>query len=267
MRTNVQGLSLVSGRFSASSGGGALHADSSSSPTVEFCIFTGNSAQFGGAIYMDGAGGWVRNCSFTGNSALGWGGAAFLRGIAETTFEDCSFTYNTSTAYGGAIYSMDSESAFTRCTFVGNEAPYGGGAYLQSDYNPPLFTRCTFVDNEGGGILTTGASPVIAQSIFAFDRTHAGILCTGIGEPSITHSFFFGNAGGDSLCGSYADNMFVDPLLCGMHYGDVQLCGNSRCLPALNPWGEHVGAKHAGCPDCVSPVKEMTWGSVKALFR
>ncbi len=178
---------------SVSSGGGALHVDSTSNPTVEFCIFTSNSAQFGGAIYMDGAGGWIRNCSFTGNSADGWGGAVFLRAIAGTTFEDCTFAENTSTQYGGAVHSIDAESTFERCTFVGNEASYGGGVYLQSDDNPPRFTRCTFVDNQGGGIRTTGASPVVAQSIFAFDRTHAGILCTGVGEPSITHSFFFGN--------------------------------------------------------------------------
>ncbi len=252
---------------SVPSGGGALHANSSSSPTVEFCIFTGNSAQFGGAICMDGAGGRVRNCSFTGNSAAGWGGAVFLSGIAETTFEDCTFTENTSTQYGAGVYSLDAESTFERCTFVGNETSYGGGVYLQSDYNPPHFTRCTFADNEGGGIWCGDANPIITQTILAFDRTRAGIYCGGSGVPSITHSFIFGNAAGDSLCGSYANNEFEDPLFCDMQYGDVQLCDNSRCLPALNPWGEHVGAKFAGCPDCDSPIEQMTWGSVKSLYR
>ena len=44
-------------------------------------------------------------------------------------------------------------------------------------------------------------------------------------------------------------------------------CGNSLCLPALNPWGVHVGAKHAGCSDCDSPVDSGSWGTIKARYR
>ncbi len=59
------------------SGGGAIHANSTSDPRVEACVFTNNCAQFGGAMYMDGSYGTVRNCTFSANSAAGWGGAVF----------------------------------------------------------------------------------------------------------------------------------------------------------------------------------------------
>lgn len=252
---------------SAWSGGGAIHANSTSDPRIESCTFTDNAAQFGGAAYMDGSYGSFRDCTFADNSAAGLGGAVFLRMIAETSFVACDFTGNSSDQYGGAIYSLDSESTFERCTFVANEAPFAGGAYLQSSYNPPQFTACSFVDNSGGGIGAKDADAVITRSIFAFDRSGTGIACTGIGTPVVTHSVVFGNVQGDSLCGTHSENMFVDPLLCEYSSGNVGLCSNSPCLPLQNPWGEQVGARTADCPECDSPVRPSSWATIKSTYR
>ncbi|MFH1501874.1 MAG: right-handed parallel beta-helix repeat-containing protein [Candidatus Eisenbacteria bacterium] len=250
----------------ASSGGGVLHADSSSGPRLEACVLTGNSANvFGGALYMEGSTGRVRNCSFDANTSGNWGGAVHLKSIAETTFEDCDFRGNTAT-WGGAVYSVDAESAFERCTFVANEATWGGGVYIQTSYNQPRFKRCTFVDNGGGTIYCMDGYPIITQSILALDRTRSAVSCVGIGEPEISHCYVFGNAGGDSLCGSHANNAFEDPLLCGVPLGDVGLCDNSPCLPGLNPWGEHIGALMDGCGACNSPVNYTSWGLLKASY-
>ena len=230
-----------------------FHTGEDTTCVVEGFTIRNCSSDYGGAMRIQGASPTIRYCIFSSNAVSSGGGAVHAN--------------STSTQYGAGVYSLDAESTFERCTFIGNEASYGGGVYLQSDYNPPHFTRCTFADNEGGGIWCKDAYPVIAQTILAFDRTRAGIYCSGTGVPSITHSFIFGNAAGDSLCGSYVNNRFEDPLFCDMQYGDVQLCDNSLCLPVLNPWGVHVGAKHAGCPDCDSPVDITSWGAVKALYR
>ncbi len=251
----------------ASMGGGAIHANSTSAPRIEVCILNDNSARSGGAVYMDGSAGSFGNCQISGNNASMFGGAVYLSGIAETSFDFVDFTGNTAPVYGGAVYSVNAEPAFTWCTFVANEANYGGGVYAQSDYNPPEFTRCTFADNEGGGICSKDAYPVVTRSILAFDRTRAGILCTGLGEPSVTHSFVYGNAGGDTLCGTHSENVFEDPRLCAVFAGDVGLCDDSPCIASLNPWGEHVGAMLAGCPDCGSAVEATSWGLLKGMFR
>jgi len=251
----------------ASLGGGAIHAESSSAPTVEDCVFAGNTSCSGGAIYHSGAAGAVQRCTFNGNTATERGGAAYLSFIAETTFRECVFQGNTAASGGGAVYSVNAESVFDGCTFVGNVAPTGGGAYVQANYTPPEFLRCTFADNEGGGLYSLQADPVISYCVFAFDRTEAGIVCAGSGVPEITHSFFFGNAGGDSLCGDHSDNVFEDPLFCDVFAGNVDYCSNSPCLVGANPWGEEVGSGSEGCPDCDSPVDMSTWGSVKWMYR
>jgi len=250
------------------SGGGAVHVSSECDARFEACTFTGNHADsYGGAVYLEGSYGSFTNCTFNGNTTDGWGAALHLRSIAETSFTDCDFTGNVAGQYGGAVYSLDAESPFTGCAFVANEASVAGAVYLQSSFNPPVFTRCSFVDNDGCGIRINSADPVITQCIFAFDRSNRGILCTGIGEPTITHSVSFGNALSDSLCGNHVSNLFEDPLLCGYSYGDIDLCGNSPCLPSGNEWSVHIGARLAGCPDCDSPVEPSTWGTLKAMYR
>lgn len=249
----------------ATQGGGSVHSNATSSPAILGSSFVGNTSRKGGARYLDGSAGIVRDCEFADNAALDYGGAAYLTFIADARFEDCVFRGNTADK-GGAIYSVSSESSFDGCTFLENEADVGAGAYLQMDYNPPEFIRCTFAANDGGGIYCQSASPIISCSIFAFDRSGQGVGCL-LGSPTITRSFVYGNAAGDSLCGEHADNRFVDPRFCGVYEGDVALCANSPCLPAVNGWGEEVGALPAGCPDCDSAVWPASWGAIKALFR
>jgi len=251
----------------ATSAGGALHASMNCAPRFEICSFNGNTSQRGGAVQMDGSAGLFWNCDFTDNAAAGgWGGALNLKNIAETRFESCDFSGNEAN-WGGALCSGDAESSFESCVFTANEATWGGGIYIQTNYNQPVFSNCTVVDNAGSGFWVIDADPVITRSIVAFDRTGAGIICTGMGEPEISHCYVFGNAGGDSLCGSYADNAFDDPRLCAFHLGNVDLCSNSDCLPSENPWGEHIGARPSGCPDCEAPVRPSSWSTIKGIYR
>jgi len=250
----------------AANGGGAFHSDSNSAPRFEICTFEYNSAQFGGAVQMDGSGGSLWNCRFEGNTASLWGGAAYLRYIAETDFDYCDFTGNDATL-GGAVYSVDAESDFLSCTLTGNEANSGGAIFVQTNYNQPTFTGCTIAYNQGGALYVQDGSPVVTRSILAFDRTGCGVTCTGIGEPEFSHCCVFGNAGGDSLSGIFANNMFEDPLFCAMSSGNVDLCSNSTCLPHLNPWSELVGSRPSGCPNCDSPVERASWGAIKGMYR
>ncbi len=251
----------------ATSGGGAIHANSTSAPRIEGCTLSANSASSGGAAYSDGSAGSFIDCRFTDNQASMFGGAVYLTWIAETSFASCEFARNEAANYGGAVYSVNAESAFDRCAFVANEAGEGGGVYLQTDFNVNEFTNCTFADNSGGGVCIKDAYPVITRSVLAFDRTSAGVVCKGFGEPSIEHCFVYGNAGGDTLCGVHADNSFEDPRLCGVFDGDVGLCSDSPCTAASSPWGVLVGSMLTGCPSCGSGAEPTSWGLLKAMFR
>ena len=74
-----------------------------------------------------------------------------------------------------------------------------------------------------------------------------GIFCEVGGSPLITHCCSYGNTVTDSLCGTYHDNIFVDPEFCDRPSGNYTVRSGSPCLPYGNPWGETIGAYGPGC--------------------
>jgi predicted outer membrane repeat protein len=208
----------------------------SSEATVRGFTIVNGRADMGGAIYVHGSSPTITDCVFSGNGAGGGGGGAiYCADGSSPTIRDCGFYENTSDDRGGAIRSSFASPSILNCTLVYNGAPLGGG------------------------VACNGSTFTIANSVVAFNVGGA-ILCEGgVGIPSISHSCIFANAGGDSLCGNYHDNLFVDPLFCGMAQGNLTLCENSPCLPSGspwgNPWGELIGAYGQGCGSCDSPVE------------
>ena len=142
------------------SGGAAVHGSFSN------CIFTRNSAYRGGAIsnFMNfiiectfvensanvgGAvdsviSGTIRNCNFTGNSALWEAGAVY-----GVNCVNCNFTENYAD-YGGAM----KEGSAKNCIFTGNYAIFGGASYASTSID------CSFTENyaDYGGAIYDGIS-------------------------------------------------------------------------------------------------------------
>src|SRR5207253_882214 len=120
-------LTLSNCVFSGNSAqaGGAIYNDGYSSGgvilTVSASVFSGNSAQSGGGIYNYASqynGGWVltvRASAFSGNSAGGYGGAIAVEGWTDISF-----------GYGGVL-------VVNACTFTDNTAPSGGGIWASAD--------------------------------------------------------------------------------------------------------------------------------------
>ncbi len=107
---------------------------------VNNCVFTGNTATFGGAIYnyadQSNAATTITSSTFTGNIATTAGGAIFNSGSkfnATTTITSSTFTGNTA-KMGGAVTNMINKDSnaittITSSTFTGNIAANGfGGA-------------------------------------------------------------------------------------------------------------------------------------------
>lgn len=187
---------------------------------------------------------------FTVRNGVGSGGA--IRCVnAAPTIVDCLFESTVGGDYGGAMYltnPIGDSPLVERCTFSGNSSSAFGGA-VRLDYSDAIFDRCTFVGNGAptGGVIDCGtlSFPLIANSIFAFGVEGGVIHCPPSSAPTVSHCCVFGNAGGDSLCGDYYENLFVDPLFCP---GTFTLRDDSQCLPANNPWGEPIGAwSDGGC--------------------
>jgi len=207
---------------------------------------------------------------FTVRNGTGSGGAVRCVNacptIVDCVFEDCG-----GSDWGGAVYltnPLTASPAIERCVFARNVAALSGGA-VRLDYSEPTFRNCTFVANaapEGGGICCGSLSyPSFENCIIAFSTQGAAITCTDGSVATTTHSCVYGNAAGDSLCGVYWENIYEDPLICDPSAGAYGLHEDSPCIPTGNAWGELVGARQEECGE--SPVRQSSWGRIKAIFR
>lgn len=242
----------------ASSGGGGLRCSDSSSPSITNVTFSANSATYGGGMiarYESCPA--LRNVVFTHNAGVGGGGMRCERSSYVSLY-DVVFSKNEASVCGGGLADMDGAWAgLTNVTFLENSAPTGGGMVCY--HATATVTNCTFAMNSattGHGIsFEEMASGQITNTIIAFSSSGTPLHCGPGGEPVMTRSCVYGNAGGDSLCGSHWDNLFTDPLFCDMMAGDLTLHADSPCLPANNPWAERIGAWGLGCG--ATDVEEM----------
>ncbi|UCF42359.1 MAG: hypothetical protein JSV99_07055 [Planctomycetota bacterium] len=133
----------------------------------------------GGAIYVDNyCTVNLRGCNFGGNSAKNEGGALKLKSDAALT--NCSFGSNIAGSFGGAIDLFDAGTQFiidvNRCTFIGNQAVYGGA--FSSEASDTVFTNCYFTNNvaeEGGALdVVLGALEITGGGISGNSATVYG---------------------------------------------------------------------------------------------
>jgi parallel beta-helix repeat protein len=188
-------------------GGGGM-SNWESSPTVTDCTFSGNSANSGGGMYNENSSPTVTNCTFSGNTAVGYAGGMANWDGSSPTVTDCIFEGNTASDKGGGMYNVGSSSpTVTNCVFSGNMAfddDSCGGMYNDDDSNPNV-TNCTFSGNSGfvgGGIVNQHSSPTVNNCTFT-GNSGGGMVNSAIGmgynpfnsSPTVTNCTFSGNSG------------------------------------------------------------------------
>ncbi|HRI58684.1 MAG TPA: right-handed parallel beta-helix repeat-containing protein [Saprospiraceae bacterium] len=84
--------------------------------------------------------------------------------VSAARIRNCRFEANTSTSYGGVVtiecYSVD-YTRFERCTFMQNDARFGGAVGISASEVRTVFADCRFVSNvalEGGGAVVIGSA-------------------------------------------------------------------------------------------------------------
>ena len=133
------GLGVYSGGFTeikrttiSRNGGGARVGNYNGSLFINGSSITGNSADFGGGIFVEGFGGGgatIVNSTVSGNTARYRGGGIFLQefgagiGIENSTVED-----NQAAAGGGLFIGVDSYATITASTINANLATDGPGS-------------------------------------------------------------------------------------------------------------------------------------------
>ena len=135
--------------------------------------------------------------------------------------------------------------------------------------------HCTFVynDSPGGAIYSDGGDEqnhmTVGRCIIAFttpDVTGRALTREPGSWLETIHTMTFGNGGSDSVPGT--ENLIgVDPLFCDVTTDYFFLCANSPALADNNEFDQYIGTYRSACGECNSPVEQVSWGVIKALYR
>ncbi len=207
-------------------GGGALEGGGmrniGTSPTVRDCIFSGNSASDrGGGMYNRAGSPTIIRTHFKLNSAAAMGGGVFNLEASPTIIES-RFSQNTANKGGGMRNYLNSHPTVANCVFDDNHAGEEGGGMDNRKNSNPVVTNCLFVGNsagsggamhnyvgrrvtatgnptlinvvmvgnsasEGGGMRNNDPSPLILNSVIAFN-TGSGISSRNGSSPVLHNS-------------------------------------------------------------------------------
>ncbi len=154
----------------ASEDGGAISRYESSSVDIINSNFEGNSAQWGGAIYLRYTDGTISNCTFKNNHASVDSGA-----VSGGVLTDCTFIGNTAGDFGGAV----AWGSYNNCIFINNSANNYGGAIK----NGNSIENCIFINNvaktHDGGAIYQERSVKIDNCNFknCFANDFGGAIC------------------------------------------------------------------------------------------
>ncbi|MCA9284545.1 MAG: hypothetical protein KDA22_04995, partial [Phycisphaerales bacterium] len=257
---------------------GGLFVGTGCAATIEGCTFAGNGALLtGGGASVIGAPSTVSSCVFEMNAATGGGGLMVglfhPEPIATIAVVDCLFELNIADGNGGGIRCQAVAGAFNdlvvgrseirfnfalqsggglaseseaKCTvrssaLVGNWAPIGGGAVVNS--GTTLLDLTTVFGNEadlGGGVRREGGTVEVANSI-VWQNADA----SGAGAPAQLSTSTGGFAASDSCIAGWLpvlggtnviadDPRLADPLgpdgLAGTDDDDLSLLPDSPCI-------------------------------------
>jgi predicted outer membrane repeat protein len=232
----LDGFTVTGGNADASSfpdhSGGGMH-NQQSSPLVNNCTFSGNSANSrGGGIYNTSSSPSLTNCSFYQNAA-NTGGAVSNNSGSLVNLTDCTFRENSATGgFGGAVQNTESSPcSAVNCVFTGNTAVFGGAVSTASSSQ---LTNCTFQGNaatdSGGGLYSSfNSSPTLANCVFWQNTGNGKSMFNESGALQLSYTLLEENAcPPGAVCG--AGVIFAqDPLF--VSATDLHL---QACSPAIN---------------------------------
>ena len=210
------GLSILNSTFTGNDAefGGAIK--SSGSALIFHSQFTDNTATQNGGAIANGGTLKVSESTFSGNAAGINGGGIFNNGGFELA--GSTFVNNSAVLFGGGVYASI-ELQMTNNTFHNNSAVQGGGIYFDSFTGliTSTFTSNTIAGNTGGGLYLKRGHLQLFNNILA--NTVTGADCYVAENASLTghHNLIETNSSslntckvsaisGDPLLGSLADN-------------------------------------------------------------
>lgn len=197
-------LNLINGRAAGSQQGGAI--GSNGALRLEDCSFSGCSAEgLGGAVSMTSTRTFAaRRCTFSNNSGS-YGGAFFGGSSATATFDHCTFSGNSATeGRGGSLAAASCGMKLTHCTVVNSSAATGGGGVAMETGGSLLLRDCVIAANaaaDSADVYQTGGTLTVSGNNFIGSVSGAAAISLPPGLP---------NAGGQYVGSAISP---IDPRL------------------------------------------------------
>jgi len=219
-------------------GGGML---CNSDATVRNCTFTGNSAIYGGGIHCSpsqfcDASPTLTNCIFICNTAEDEGGGLWI-GDSDPEVTNCIITDNSAGNNGGGVmFGGDNWATFVNCVINANSAGKDGGAmYCTWCYGLPII-NCTFTSNSagerGGGIRIQEGSWMKLTNCILWGDSPEEVSAEWSQDASLNHCCILGGWSGDGNVDS--DPLFIDAdgsdNISGTEDDNLRLSLRSPCI-------------------------------------
>ena len=227
-----------------------------SDTVVRNCIFTGNKATQGGAVWSGGQGSTVfENCLIEHNTAELGGGIMLINSEPVITIRGCVIRDNLATQAGGGIFAINVGLLMEGNLVVGNTSGDKGGGISVSGLHPGSeVTGCTVIGNrapQGAAVRVVDSMMLrVTSCLLAFNLRGAAFSAAAFGGVEMGCSVVFGNEGGDqnpSLFTDLGGNLAADPLLCE---DGLSPAAASVCLPENRPGSDGCGLIGALDPGC-----------------
>ena len=185
-------------------GGGALYIEPSSNVTIKNTLFTNHSTSFGGVILVDGGNISINDSSFVDNTLFNSNPRKITKGgviqafISQIAIHYSNFSSNTA-HYGAVIISEESDIELRRSNFINNSAIRCGGVGYFSECVIVIcqsFFEKNIAKKKSGGVLNVDKSHLTINNSFFLSNEAKGFGGVGViwrSNTSISNSTFYGN--------------------------------------------------------------------------
>ena len=218
--------------------GGGIGNFLSGNLTVDGCTFSGNNANFGGAIYNVKSL-VLKNSTLSANNADIGGG--LNTGIGPAVVSNCTFFNNTASNEGGGAANINGTLTASNCTFDHNSSNFTGGAIYNEGAGDTHVANATVSNSTvsantaptGGGIYNTGtnggnAFVQLKNTIFQTGGNGANLENIGLGTSITSQGYNLSSDAGGGFLTASGDQINTDPKL-----GPLQNNGGPTATMAL----------------------------------
>jgi fibronectin-binding autotransporter adhesin len=209
----ARGLTVADSQ--AAYGGGAYNTAGQIKWYEEHSLFIGNTATYGGGIYLDGGDPIIDKADFVSNSATQGGG--IYNASSTAMLSQTHFMSNTASS-GGGVYNATGLMTADAISATHNSAGTGGGVYNATGAQLSLQAG-TILGNttsgNGGGLYNAAGSELTIVNTFVVSNTagDGGGLYNAAAQLTMRHCTFYGNSAGGQGGGIYHNSSSSLPII------------------------------------------------------